>query len=189
MKKTAIAALALMVPLAMTSAKADVITNYEVSASMNIYLASVGNDLYNVAGSFAYDATTNSIGTWNFEFATTGFAFALGTNDSSPSAQPAFADANPALTSFQFWEGSATSYPNSRSFTFNVADPLFTGSEPIESASYYGVNETIGNTFHSGTLTATTTGVPEPSTMMLLAFGVVTMFGLRSRKTFDRRIS
>jgi hypothetical protein len=184
MKKTTIAAMMLMLPLATMSAKADVVTNYQLSASMNIGLASADDYLYNVGGSFTYDATTNSIPTWGFRFSSTALAFVIGTNDPSPDALPAFADANDNLTSFQFWEGSSTSYPGVRSFTFDIADPLVNGSEPIEDASYFGANESTGNTFHSGTLSATTTGVDEPSTLMVFAFVALAMLGWRSRRTF-----
>ena len=182
MNKTTIAALILALPFAPMAAKADVITDYELSAVMNIGLASADDYLYNVSGSFAYDATTNSFPYWNFSFNATqeNFGFILGTNDQNPTGEP-FAKTSNTFTSFQFWEGSSTSYPNVRSFTFNIGEPLFNGSEAIEGASYFGANESTGNTFHSGTLSATATGVDEPSTLILFAFGALAMLGCRSQ--------
>lgn len=92
-----------------------------------------------------------------------------------------FAKTNDTFISFQFWEGSSTSYSNVCSFTFNIADPLFNGTEPIGDASYFGADESTGNTLDSGTLSATTTGIDAPSTLILFAFGALAMRGCRSQ--------
>jgi hypothetical protein len=198
MNKTTIAALILALPLATTSAKADVVTNYNLGVVMNIGLESADDDLYGVTGGFAYDYTNNIFSDWTFHFDASrnpitgapqgGPVFTLssipGVNVACgpiPPLQP-FAQTNATFTEFEFWVGSST-FPDC-SFTFDIAAPLFTGSEPVEDAAYFGIFESTGNTFDFGTLSAVTT-VDEPSPLILFAFGALAIGWLGWRSQFS----
>jgi hypothetical protein len=181
MRNTLIAAA--LLASAASPAMADTVTDYSLNAVVDIGLQATfpNSPPYEVRGAFVYDDTTASVTSWDFGFddESGGPNFQIGTSDGSPSGEP-FAQANSTLTSFEFWEGDATSYPNTRSFTFDIANPLFNGSEPLEDASYFGINESVGfQGLDSGTLFATT--VDEPSPLILFAFGAIGWLGWRSQ--------
>ena len=169
---------------AASPALADTVTDYSLNAIVDIGLEATypNSPPYDVAGAFVYDDTTASVTSWNFRFAeeTGDIGFSLGLGQTgTPLAQT-----NAAVTSFEFWEGSPTSYPSVRSFTFDIDDPLLNGSEPLVSASYFGVNESVGDQgLVSGTLLAMTDPpgdpVPEPATWLLLSMGMLGMMSTR----------